>query len=318
MHNEIFELIKQYNSIIIGRHKSPDYDAYGSQFGMYYALRDAFPQKLIYVIGDTNSINYFEEMDSVPEKISKKSLFIILDTVASQMLEPETYANYDKLILIDHHRNAPDIKYDLYYQDVNASSCSEMVTELLLDWKININKKAARALYIGILGDTGRFLYNSTTPKALKMASVLLDKGIDIQEIHNLLYLESRFNKYIKSIFFRSVKYTKCNVAYRKNTLNFLNKHNLTTNYVSRGMVNQMAGLKDVPIWVNFTFDKKSKKILCEFRSRKYPVVNVAKKYGGGGHLFASGCSLSSWKETKNVLEDLDKLLEENDGTKEI
>ncbi len=313
MEEKILALIKEHNSIVIGRHKNPDFDAYGSQFGLYYALREAFPEKRIYVVGDTNSLNYFEVMDAVTDNIYKESLLIILDTVASQMLEEEIYANYDKLVLIDHHRNDPDIKYDLYYQNVDASSTAEIVTSFILKWGMNINYNAARALYIGILGDTGRFLYNNTTPESLHYASILLEKGIDIQEIHNMLYLESKENKIIKNAFFRSVKYTKKNVAYRKNKLSFLKRFNLKSQYVSRGMVNQMAGMKEVPIWVNFTFDTKSKRILCELRSRKHPVVDIAKKYGGGGHLYAAGCFLETWADTKKVLRDLDELIVEED-----
>ncbi len=103
MKEKIFNLIKSYDSIVIARHKSPDFDAYGSQFGLYYALKEKYPEKRIYVVGDTNPLNVFQEMDVISENIYKESLLIILDTVAKQMLEEGIYENYDKLILIDHH-----------------------------------------------------------------------------------------------------------------------------------------------------------------------------------------------------------------------
>lgn len=312
MEGKILELIKEYDSIIIARHKNPDFDAYGSQFGLYYALKDNLPDKKVFVVGDTNSLNYFEDLDEVPEETYKESLVIILDSVSSQMIEEKVYRNHKKLIFIDHHRNTPDIDHDYALQNMEASSCSEIIASLLFAWGFNVSKQTARALYIGIIGDTGRFLYNSTTPFTLEMASKLLATGIDIQEIHDMLYLESRESKVIKHNFFKRVKYTKNNVAYAKNTKKFLDKFNLTSNYVSRGMVNQMAGMKEVPVWANLTFDTKTKKIMCEFRSRTIPVVDVAKKYGGGGHLYAAGCYLNSWSETNALLEDLDKLLEEN------
>ncbi|MDT8337487.1 MAG: DHH family phosphoesterase, partial [Candidatus Izemoplasmatales bacterium] len=109
MEREVFSLIQNYDSIIIARHKNPDLDAYGSQFGMYYALKDKFPEKNIYVVGDTNNLNYFQELDEVDILTRKKSLVFILDTVASQMLNEIDYLNYCKLVLIDHHQNLPDI-----------------------------------------------------------------------------------------------------------------------------------------------------------------------------------------------------------------
>ncbi len=311
MEGKILDLIKEYDSIIIARHKSPDFDAYGSQFGLYYALKDNYPDKKIYAVGDTNSLNYFSELDDVSEDVYKESLVLILDTVSSQMLEESVYKHHKKLVLIDHHRNNPDIDYDLAIQEPESSSCSEMIASMLFSWGFHINKESARALYIGIIGDTGRFLYNSTTPQALEMAAKLLETGIDIQEIHDMLYLEPRESKIIKHNFFKRVKYTKNNVAYAINTKDFLDEFNLTSSYVSRGMVNQMAGMIEIPIWVNFTFDTKTEKILCEFRSRDVPVVDVAKKYGGGGHLYASGCYLDKWEHVDLVLNDLDQILEE-------
>ena len=309
MEREIYNLIQKYESIIIVRHKNPDLDAYGSQFGLYYALKLRYPEKRIYAIGDTNNLNYFQKMDEVSEDIKKESLVFVLDTVAKQMLNEEDYILHKKLVLFDHHQNIPDIEYDYYIRDVDASSTSEMIASFLLGLKIDINQQSARALYMGIIGDTGRFMYNSTTPHTLKIASILLERGINIQDIHDQIYLENLENKKIKAIFFSSVKYNKKNVAYRKNTQDFLDKYNLEANFVSRALISQMAGIEEVPIWANFTYDKKTNKILCELRSRRFQVLDVAKQYGGGGHLFACGCSVETWDEVNLIIKDLNKLV---------
>lgn len=308
---KILSYIKQNDSIIIARHKNPDLDAYGSQFGLYYALKEYFPNKEIYAIGDTNPLNQFKDLDSVPDEIAKKSLLLILDTVAKQMLDEKVYQHYNKLIFIDHHQNDADMEYDLALQVKDASSTAEIIADLLMDWDIPINYESARALYFGIIGDTGRFMYSNTSERTLYIASKLVGKGLNIQELHDLIYLEPRKNKEMKNKFFNRVKYTKHNVAYSKNDAEFMKTNNVTTNYVSRGLVNQMAGMQEVPIWVNFTEDLDTNKIYCEIRSRSIPVVDVAKRYGGGGHLHACGCSLNSWDETDKVLEDLDTLAKE-------
>ena len=79
MIDKILDLIKEYDSIIIARHKNPDLDAFGSQFGLYYALKNKYPNKKIYAVGDTNTLNDFQEMDEVTEEIYKKSLEFILE-----------------------------------------------------------------------------------------------------------------------------------------------------------------------------------------------------------------------------------------------
>jgi len=309
MEREIYSLIQEYDSIVIARHKNPDLDAYGSQFGLYYALKEKYPNKKIYAIGDTNSQNYFKELDIVDEDTKKSSLIFVLDTVASQMLNEADYIHHAKLVFVDHHQNFPDIDSDYYIRDTDASSTSEMIANLLISLGIEITHDSARALYMGIIGDTGRFLYSSTTANTLLTTAKLLDKKINTQEIHDLIYLESLDSKKIKNIFFNDIQFTKKNVAYKKNTQEFLKKYNLDANYVSRGLISQMSGIKEVPIWANFTYDKNVNKIICELRSRDYQVLDVAKKYGGGGHLYACGCSVNTWEETDEIIKDLNRMV---------
>lgn len=311
MINEILSMIESADSIIVSRHKNPDFDAYGSQFGLYYALQEKYPNKKIYKIGDSNQLNQFGDFDDLNETEIANSLLIVLDTVARSMYGNEVDKIAKQVILIDHHRNDPDMKYDLYYCDYFASSTAEMVTDLLQQWAFPISLKTAIPLYIGIAGDTGRFLYNNTTPKTLRIAADLLEKGIDINAISQSMYIETYALKKVKADFANSVQLTEKNVAYRKNDRAFLKKHNMDTFSVSRGLVSQMSGIKEIPIWANFTVDLDTNKVVCELRSRDIPVLDVAKKYGGGGHLFACGCTVDSFEEADLVLEDLNRLLEE-------
>lgn len=309
MEREVLNLVEDFDSIIIARHKNPDLDAYGAQFGLYYALKNKYPEKNIYAVGDDNNLNFFEPLSEIDVDYRKKSLVFILDTVAKQMLNEIDYLNNSKLILVDHHQNLPNIDYDYYIRNTDASSTAEMIFTLITQWGIEINKASARALYMGIIGDTGRFMYNSTTARTLNIAGKLLDKGIDISEIHNLIYLENLENKKIKNIFFNTIEITDKNVAYRKNDQSFLDEYNLSPAFASRGLIGQMSGIKEIPIWANFTYDKQIDQIVCEFRSREYPVLEIANKYGGGGHLYACGCSVNTWEEVDKIIEDLNGLI---------
>ena len=79
---------------------------------------------------------------------------------------------------------------------------------------------------------------------------------------------------------------------------------------VSRGMTNTMADIKGVDIWVNFTETEKG--VLCELRSSKYNINPIAVKYGGGGHAKASGATVADKETAMAMLEDLNKMMEEN------
>lgn len=312
MFKKIKKLIENNQKIIILRHKDPDLDAYGSQFGLYYALKANYPNKEIYAVGDSNGLNKFQPLDVIDESLYQEALVFILDTVAKQMLEGSLYEQAKTLVLIDHHQNDPDIRYDEYYRDTNSSSCAEMIAYFLFESQLSIPLNSANALYTGIVSDTGRFLYKSVSSRTFEISGKLLNLGIDIQSIYNGMYSEPLRMKRLKAIFFSTVEYTKNGVAYRKNDLNFLKENNVDTYSVSRGMVNQMSGIDEVSIWANFTFEEKTGKILCELRSKTLPIVDIAKKYGGGGHLLACGCSVVSWEETDLIINDLDHLLEEN------
>lgn len=314
MINKIKKLIEDNHKIIILRHKDPDLDAYGSQFGLYYALKANYPNKEIYAVGDSNSLNKFQPLDVIEPSLYQESLVFILDTVARQMLEGSLYEQAKTLVLIDHHQNDPDIRYDEYYRDTTSSSCAEMIAYFLFESKLNVPLNSANALYSGIVSDTGRFLYKSVSSRTFDLAGKLLDLGIDIQSIYNGMYSEPLKMKRLKAIFFSTVEFTRNGLAYRKNDINFLKENNVDTYTVSRGMVNQMSGIDEVNIWANFTFEEKTGKILCELRSKTLPIVDIAKKYGGGGHLLACGCSVTSWEETDLIIKDLDQLLEENNN----
>lgn len=314
MEKQILQLIQENQYIIISRHKNPDLDAYGSQFGLYYALKNAFPEKEIHVVGDSNALNQYEPLHEISNETISKSLLFVLDTVARQMLLNDIHDSAKTVVLIDHHQNDPDIRYDIYMKDVNASSTSEMVAKFLQMNSIEINIPAAGALFSGIIGDTGRFLYSNTSSETYRIAADLIDVGVDVSQIFNNMYTESFKSKQIKAEFFNSTSLSPNNVAFRKNDKAFLEKRQLDSSYASRGLVNQMAGIKEVPIWVNFTYNFEDEKILVEIRAREIPVLSVAKNHGGGGHLLACGCTVETWEETNEIIKELDYLVEVNHG----
>ncbi|HPF42335.1 MAG TPA: bifunctional oligoribonuclease/PAP phosphatase NrnA [Bacillota bacterium] len=314
MFKDIFRLISENETIVIARHKAPDLDAYGSQFGLYYALKETFPTKAIYAIGDTNHLNRFREMDTVDKVTLAKALLIILDTSVRQMMDGDFFEGAKIVVIMDHHQNDSDIKNSIFYRDTEISSTSELVATFLLANGVKISKQAAFPLFSGIVGDTGRFLF-STKPETFRIAALLTETGISLSSIYNAMYTESLQMKKTKIDYLSDFRISENGVGYRRNDQDFLERNNLSSQTASRGLVGQLSGIREIPIWANFTYDTDTRKILCELRSREIPIVDIAKKYGGGGHLLACGCSVASWEETKLIVADLDKLLEEKQWT---
>lgn len=314
MEKRVRQWLEEYDEIVILRHKSPDLDAYGAQFGLFQALKAAFPSKQIVAAGDRNALNHFGDLVDLSNITFEGKLVFVLDTVASQMLESRAFETGAKIVLIDHHQNQPDVKHDVYVRDTSASSTSEMIAELLLESELDIPPASAKALFAGLVGDTGRFQYSSATARTFEIAAMLMRQGADPQSLYQWMYSEPLKMRRIKAEFFTGVAFTDRGVAYRRNDKAFLEKYGLDTQTVSRGMVNQMAGIEEVPIWANFTVDLSSGRIVCELRSKTIPIVDVAKRYGGGGHNLACGCTVDTWEETDQILDDLSRLLEEQHG----
>lgn len=312
LYKSILKDIKKYHTIIIHRHSRPDGDALGSQFGLQRALKDNFRDKEIYAVGDTNSrLGFIGSVDEITDDKYEGALVIICDVAVSNMISDERYKLADKIWVIDHHKNTSDVEQNNLIIDSHAAAACEVIADMLFSLKLKVSKEAATALFTGLVTDSGRFQYSDTTPKSLMIASFLLSQGVDAQAIYDKLYVETIESNKLKAKFTEKMQLTDKNVAYIFNTKEDLEALGLDFSTVSRGMVNVMSGIEGINIWANFTYDATVDKVICEFRSRGMSIVDIAKKYGGGGHDQACGATIDSFEVAKEVLADFDKRMEE-------
>jgi bifunctional oligoribonuclease and PAP phosphatase NrnA len=308
----IFDLIETYQTIIIHRHSRPDMDAIGSQFGLYLAIKDNYPSKDVYVVGDSNDMVYLAKMDVIPDSTYEGALCIITDVSVERLVSDDRYKLAKEIIIIDHHQNDTDIpNVSVFYKDPSYASASEMIIDFVKTFNFKINPDTATYLYGGMVTDTGRFLYLNNASKTFELASYITKFNPSYQDFYDYIYTEPLSKRQTKNLF-ASFELTENNVAYRKNNAELIQKSGLEFQAISRGMVNQMAGIKEVPIWANFTEDVENNLIVGEFRARGITIVDIAKKYGGGGHNQACGASLKDWNEVELVLKDLDERAKNN------
>jgi phosphoesterase RecJ-like protein len=309
---KIKELITSYQKIIIHRHQRPDMDAIGSQYGLYLILKENYPQKEIYVVGDITDMSYKAVMHEISDDVYKDALVIITDVSVSRMISDPRYTLASDIIIIDHHQNETDLeRVTIFYKDSNFASAAEMIVDLARAFNYMITSEAATYLYGGMVTDTGRFLYMNQPEKTFELASYIMRFNPDFQEFYDYLYTETLQKRQTKNLF-SQFEITENGVAYRKNDYELILKSGLEFQSISRGMVNQMAGIKEIPIWANFTEDYENGVIIGEFRSRGITIVDIAKKYGGGGHNQACGATLSGWDQVDLILKDLDERAKEN------
>lgn len=318
MVNKLLNIIEKHDSIVIHRHTRPDMDAIGSQMGLYHLIKENYPNKEVYVVGDSNNLLYNCVMDEIEDSVFEKSLSIIIDTAVDYLISDDRYKKALEVVVIDHHQNETNLEnYSLFYQKSDFTSACEMLSEFARLTNLKVNSDAATYIYGGMVTDTGRFQYIDATnaSRVFSNASFITSFNPEIKGMYDFLYTESLKDRLAKDMF-RSFETTPNGVAYRKNTNDLILKSGLTIFHVSRGMVNLMAGIEEIPIWVSFTEDVENNKILAEIRSRNIIVVDIAKKYGGGGHNFACGASLKDFDEADLMIKDLNERIKEHGNIK--
>lgn len=309
MFKAIFHEIKEHSTIIIHRHNQPDGDAIGSQIGLKKIISHNFPDKKVYAVGDDPGFFSFVKgavMDVISDSIYDNALAVILDCGSASLINDSRYTLAHRTARIDHHIFSEKIA-DVEAIDSTFESCCGMITQLAIDCGLKISRDAAEALYTGMLTDSGRFRYDSTTSRTFLLASKLMESEIDTNEIFKNLYSDDYEKKKLKAQFVLKIKFTENRVAYIYTSKEEVKELNMTEFSASRGMVGTMSDIKGTDIWVNFT--ESDNGILCEIRSNSENINPIAVKYGGGGHAKASGATVPDYETAMAMLSDLDKMI---------
>jgi phosphoesterase RecJ-like protein len=311
MFEPIIELIKKYDTIIIHRHTNPDGDALGSQVGLKHIIKDSFPEKRVLVVGDTSRRYSFIEdsvMDEVADEDYKGALAIILDTSAKALISDDRYTLADATARLDHHLFCEEIA-QVEVTDSSYESCCGLVTAMAMEAGFTVSPLAAKALYTGMITDSGRFRYDSTSAQTHRTAAFLMEREFSTTDIYRNLYADDFSFIQLRARFVLKIQLTDKPVAYIYTTREEADSYGVDDFTISRGMVNVMGEIRGVDIWVNFT--ETAEGVLCEIRSNKHNINPIAKKYGGGGHAKASGATVADRETAMNMLHDLMQLTED-------
>ncbi|WP_414052373.1 DHH family phosphoesterase [Macrococcus animalis] len=305
---ELIETINAYETIIIFRHVRPDPDALGSQLGFKHAIQKLFPNKKVYAVGSTvDNLGFIGAMDNISDEIFKDALALVLDTANAPRIDDERYQLCKEIIKIDHH--PPVDQYGkINIVNTKASSTSEIIYEILVDIGYGndlITRDIARCLYIGIVGDTGRFLFNNTSSRTMAIASELLKYDIEhtqmINEMQQRDLTSMRFQGYVLQHF----KFED-SVGYIFITKEILMQFNISASDASL-FVNTLADTQGIKAWA-FAIDETSE-IRVRLRSKDVVINTLAAEYNGGGHPLASGASVYSPEELDTLLTKLKALV---------
>lgn len=302
--DEIYEKIKEYPTIILHRHTSPDPDAIGSQAGLARALMATFPEKKILCAGenDEGDLAWINTMDEVTENDYEGALVITTDTANTPRISNKMYDKGDFLIKIDHH---PDVDpyADMSYVDPDSPAASQIIAEFLNAEGIKITSDIAYPLYAGIVGDTGRFMYPETSAKTFEIAAQLAKTGIDITEIARNISDVSIEQAKLQAKTMDKMIIDPSGAAYAILTQKDLKELGVTDEQASV-TVSTPGRIKDVIAW-NVFVEKPDGTYRVHYRS-KAPVINhLAEQHDGGGHALASGANAKDFNEVKQIFDEV-------------
>ena len=311
----ILQKIKEYNRIIITRHFRPDGDAIGSTKGLYTILKLSFPEKEIYLLNEDSS-EYLEFLGGESQPIADEkyadALCIVLDTGTVDRISNKKYALCKELIKIDHHIDHNPYG-DLSWVEEHRSSVCEMVAAFYAEFadELKIDKEAATYLYAGMVTDSGRFRFSSTSGDTMRLAGMLLDQGIDTDVLFAHLYLKEFDMLKFEAHVYDKMRITENGVAYVYIDRAMQEQFSLSQEDASAA-VSYMDTIKGALCWLAFIeAPGEEKTIRVRLRSRFVTINTIAENHHGGGHACASGATVYSEEEMMQLIAEADARVKE-------
>ena len=293
----IVDEVKDAKSIAISGHVRPDGDCVGSVMGLYLYLKKEMPEAQIDVYLDKpaeifDCISHIGDIKSEFNTIVAYDAFIALDTVPDRLGGAEPiYQMARKKINIDHHISNPGCG-DVYVVEPERSSTAELLYELMNPEMID--EEIAKAIYIGIIHDTGVLRYSNTSPRTFQIVAELIKFGFDFPQIIEETFYEKSYRQtqIMGRAILESVRFMdeRCIVSVVSRRM--MEFYQVTSKDLD-GIVNQLQSVKGVDCAI-FMYETGTMEYKVSMRSNgRVDVSAVAVKFGGGGHVRAAGCTMN-------------------------
>ena len=312
---EISEKILNSKSFLIASHKNPDGDTIGANFALSEALKiygkdvisyceNKVPEDFEFLLNE--NINFTCKISNLDNK--KFDVFIAVDASDTKRFSEfeKLKALSDFIINIDHHKTN-EFFGDLNYVDIKASATAEIIFNLLKILNFKINQNIAKSIYTGIITDTGSFRYSNTTSETFKIASELMNYGIDAWDIAEKIYENIPYKRIkLLSEALSSLYLTANNkIAILCLNRDILTKYNATYEDTD-GFVNYGRSIKGVELSIFIREEENGCKL--SFRSKgNIDASKLAEQFGGGGHFNAGGAFVN--KPLHEVVKLIDNII---------
>ena len=319
----LIQAIEEADTIAIAGHLRPDGDCVGSTMGLYSYIKDNRPEKkvTVYLESFPENFNYMKDENAFEEACSIErgeyyDLFISLDCGDTERLGEGATAIMEKagyVINIDHHITNTRFG-DEYYVVPESSSTCQVLYEMLDNEKISY--AAACAFYTGLVHDTGVFKHSNTSPRTMRIAAELMEKGIPFGKIiDGSFYMKSYKQLQIMGrCLMESIRILDNRCIFSVVRKNVLNLYDAKPSDLD-GIIDEMRTTEGVEVAILLD-ERELGEYKVSMRSNEIVDVSVIAKYfGGGGHVRAAGCTIkgSAFDVINNLTGHIEKQLGSND-----
>ncbi|MEA2453085.1 MAG: bifunctional oligoribonuclease and phosphatase NrnA [Actinomycetota bacterium] len=305
------EALRAANTIAIACHVNPDGDALGSLFAASIGLRKlgktTFPTWGASPAAIPFSYQFLPGVDTTvqPGDLPEVDCLLAVDCGAAdrlgslQALIPKAKT----VINIDHHPGNDDFgTFNIVVTDV--SSTAELITRLLQDLGVELDKDIATCLYTGLVTDTGRFQYANSSPDTLRLAADLLALGVPATEIATEVFESSPFGylKLVGRVLDRAVLFEDVRFVYSWLTLSDLAETGVAPDETDK-LIDAVRSTRAADVAALFK-EQSDGKYRVSMRSKGPSVGALARTRGGGGHELAAGFTAPDVEQTVITLRE--------------
>ena len=308
---QILEELKGCATIGISGHENPDGDCAGACLGLALYLRKVMPQARVDVFLEPLRDELYKNIPGAETVITDfqtdvdaYDAFVVLDSAKDRIGPAENFFDRaGKTINIDHHISNPGTGMVNYVNGQSSSAC-ELVCELV-DFSL-VDRDIAQALYVGIVTDTGCFRFSSTSRKTMEVAGRLMTYGFDFPTIVREVYFEKTWVQ--QRVLGRALMKSKSYLCGKIIVSRLAHETILSLGGVGRdveGIVSALVSTAGADCSI-FAHERSTGEWRVSFRSNSIVnVAEIAQRYGGGGHIRASGCTIGRERNIEMVIREM-------------
>ena len=295
----IDDYLTNVGTVGISGHVRPDGDCVGSCMSMYLYIKKNYPniKADIFLEKIPRELTFIKDSDKVSSEfasdVENYDLFIVLDCGKERTGDAEKFVDAaKKTINIDHHVSNPGTGDENYIVPTASSAC-ELVYDVLDKERIDV--EIAKAIYTGMVTDTGVFKYSNTSPKTMEIAAKLIAYGFDFGSLIDHVFYEKTYlqNQILGRCLMESIPCMNGKVIISSVDRKIQALYGLVSSDTD-GVIDQLRVTKGVEVAILL---KEMNPRVWRVSMRSCEEVNVAticNKFNGGGHTFAAGCTIKA------------------------